>query len=362
MIRRRNPLIESEVIPVDVVFHPSWWNKNAGIVFDEDFFYHPLKRVEAEQKMETVLYDKFGEFGLGDRWNKAIPEIGAVHNAAGYIISEMLGCRVVYGEDTPPQVIADSRENLKIIPDQAFKSQVFTKLQNLMVSLKKRYGYLKGDINWGGVLNVALDLSGQNIFTALYLKPEETKKQFRLISEVIEKFVKVISSETGTSSISVNRNVRNIHRPVFLHSECSHTMISTEQYEEFLLPIDLEWSKFFRPFGIHYCGKDPHRFAETFSKIDNLDFLDVGWGGDLKILRKHLPGTFLNIRLDPVTLNNYTEAEIENTVTSLVEDSANPYLTGVCCINMDDKVEDNKVKTIFRTVATLRSRLLRDNS
>jgi hypothetical protein len=134
------------------------------------------------------------------------------------------------------------------------------------------------------------------------------------------------------------------------------------QYEEFLLPIDLEWSKYFRPFGIHYCGKDPHRFAETFGKIDNLDFLDVGWGGDLKILRKHLPGTFLNIRLDPVNLNGYSEAELEKIITSLVEDSANPYLTGVCCINMDDKVEDNKVKTIFRTVAALRSRLLRDNS
>jgi hypothetical protein len=131
-------------------------------------------------------------------------------------------------------------------------------------------------------------------------------------------------------------------------------MISTEQYEEFLLPVDLEWSKKYRPFGIHYCGKDPHRFAEVFSGIKNLDFLDVGWGGDLKILRKHLPDTFLNIRLDPVSLNSYSEEDLEKTITTLVDDSMNPYLTGLCCINMDDKTDDEKVKTIFRTAEKLR--------
>lgn len=350
----KNPFIESGLLPVDVVFHPSWWNKNAGISFDEDFFYHPVKRVESEQRMEKELYDRFGRYGLGVNRNTSLPVIGAVHNAAGYIISEMLGCSVVYGGDSAPQVIAAERDVINILPEEAFKSAAYKKLQNLMETLKKKYGYLEGDINWGGVLNVALDLKGQNVLTDLFINPQETKIQFRKISEVIEKFVSGIARETGTSSVSVNRNVRNIEAPVFLHSECSHTMISTEQYEEFLLPIDLEWSKKYRPFGIHYCGNDPHRYAETFGKIKNLDFLDVGWGGDLKILRRYLPDTFLNIRLDPVNLNNYTEKELEATITRLVEDSNNPYLTGICCINMDDKVEDKKVSAIFRVVEELR--------
>lgn len=359
---RKNKFIQSGLLPVDVVFHPSWWNRSAGITFDEDFFYHPVKRVEVEQTMEKHLYERFGEFGLGADRNKTLPEIGAVHNAAGYIISEMLGCKVEYYEDTPPQVISLGMENLNLASEDPFDSRVFKKVLNLMESLKQKHGYLKGDINWGGVLNVALDLSGQNIFTDLYMRPEEMKRQFRKIAHVIERFTRVIQNETGSSSVSVNRNVRHIKNPVFLHSECSHTMISVDQYEEFLLPVDLEWSSHFRPFGIHYCGKDPHRFAAAFGKIPNLDFLDVGWGGELKILREHLPYTFLNIRLDPVTISNNSETELEKTITRLVEDSANPYLTGVCCINMDDKVEDEKVKTIFRTVMNLRSQILRDNS
>ena len=350
----KNPFIKSELLPVDVVFHPSWWNKHAGISFDEDFFYHPLKRVESEQRMEKELYERFGRYGLGFDWNRSLPVIGAVHNAAGYIISEMLGCRVVYNGDSAPQIIAAEMNEIRINPEDAFRSPAYKKVLNLMENLKKKYGYLEGDINWGGILNVALDLKGQNVFTDLFINLPETKIQFRKISEVIEKFVAGIARETGTSSVSVNRNVRNIEAPVFLHSECSHTMISTEQYEEFLLPIDLEWSKKYRPFGIHYCGNDPHRYAATFGKIKNLDFLDVGWGGDLKILREHLPNTFLNIRLDPVNLNNYAEEELEATITRLVEDSNNPYLTGICCINMDDKVDDKQVTTIFRVVEELR--------
>mgnify|MGYP001016235530 FL=1 len=94
--------------------------------------------------------------------------------------------------------------------------------------------------------------------------------------------------------------------------------------------------------------------AQSFAKIPDLDFLDVGWGGDVKILRKHLPGTFLNIRLSPVEIINQTNSEIRETITRLVKESDNPYLTGVCCINMDDKVEDEKVLEIFKTVEDLR--------
>jgi len=308
--------------------------------------------------MESILYERFGQFGLGEKRDKDLPVIGAVHLAAGYIIPEMLGCKVVYRDDSPPQVIPAGLDKLDIDPEKAFRSDVFKKLVNLQEQFIRSYGYVTGDINWGGILNVALDLIGEQVFTDFYIEPEATRKQFKLIAGVIERFVTGIASLTGSSSISVNRNVRHIEKPVFLHSECSHTMISTEQYEEFLMPVDIAWNRKFRPFGIHYCGKDPHRYAESFSKINNLDFLDVGWGGDVKLLRKYLPRTFLNIRLDPVSINNYSDDELEKTITRLVADSGNPYLTGVCCINMDGEVEDSRVGTIFRTVENLRGNIV----
>ena len=254
-------------LPVDIVLAPSWWYKHTGMTFDPDFFYHPLKRVESEQKMEQVLYDRWGQYGLGQNRLEERPEVGAVHLAAGFMISEMLGCKVEYQQDNPPQVISAQDPSLTIDEEAAFKTDVYQKFIKLCADLKKKYGWLSGDVNWGGILNIALDLRGQELFIDMMERPDEVKKFFRSIGRVIIRFVKDIEDNTGTSSISVNRNVVNIRKPVFLHSECSHTMISVEHYQQFLFEFDAEWSRAQRPFGIHYCGADPHRFAEIFEKL-----------------------------------------------------------------------------------------------
>ncbi len=54
------------LLPVDVVFHPSWWHRHAGIDFDEGFFYDARRRVEDERRMDQVLYERFGDLGLGE--------------------------------------------------------------------------------------------------------------------------------------------------------------------------------------------------------------------------------------------------------------------------------------------------------
>ena len=344
-------------LPVEVVFHPSWWNKNTGITFDEDFFYHPKKRVESEKRMEKELYERFGEFGLGENHDKELPVIGAIHNAAGYIISEMLGCEIRYQEDQAPQVICANKEDFGIDVGGAMDSAPVKRLKKLISGLKSRYGYVCGDINWGGVLNVALDLRGEAMLMDMMLQPEESRQYFKDIASVIEKFITYIYEQTGTTSVSVNSIVKHIKPAIFLHSECTHTMISEDLYEEFLLPIDLKWSETFRPFGIHYCGQDPHRYADSFAKIPNLTFLDLGWGGDVKILREKLPNTFFSLRLDPVTINNTPDDQLESIIRKLVTDSGNPMLTGVCCVNMDGNTEDAKIRTIYKTVEAIRQEL-----
>jgi hypothetical protein len=346
--------LSKNILPVEVIFHPSWWYRNAGITFDDDFFYHPLKRVESERMMEKELYERFGEFGSGKDRDKDLPVIGAVHNAAGYILSEMLGCRVEYEEDKAPQVYCAHRDDFEIDIESAFLSAPFKKISRLIDELKTRFGYVCGDINWGGILNLALDLKGENILVDMMMDAETSISYFKNISLIISKFTKMIEAQTGTTSISVNRIVRHLNKPVFLHSECSHTMIPEDLYEQHLMPFDREWSMKYRPFGIHYCGKDPHRFAESFSKIPHLDFLDVGWGGDVKRLREKLPDTFFSIRLDPVTIRTTPDRELESIIRKLITDSGDFSLTGICCVNIDGNTDDSKIRTIFRTVESIK--------
>ena len=346
--------LSSPMLPVDIVLAPAWWHRHEGLSFEEDFFYHPAKRVEAERQMEQALYERWGQFGLGSDRDRDLPQVGAVHLAAGFLLSEMLGCDVQYNEDTPPQVLPGNREELSVDFEAAFQSSAYLRFQRLVDALKSQFGYLTGDVNWSGVLNLGLDLRGERLFMDLYDEPDQARTFLNTIAKVVSTFIGRIAQETGTTSISVNRTVRHFQTPICLHSTCSLTMISAPDYENFLMPIDSDWAGKYSPYGIHYCGHDPHRHAEAFARLPRLDFLDVGWGGDVKQLRKHLPKTFLNIRLSPVEMITQTQAEIRETITRLVQDSGDPYLTGVCCINMDEKVADDKISAMFETVQELR--------
>ena len=133
-------------------------------------------------------------------------------------------------------------------------------------------------------------------------------------------------------------------------------MISADDYRKFLMPIDVDWSRRKRPYGIHHCGPDAHRFAKCYSEIPHLDFLDVGWGSDVAQLRHYLPNTFLNIRLSPVKILDQTEQQIHDTICQLSKDSGDLFQTGFCCINMDGNVKDSKITAIFETVHELRER------
>ncbi len=44
----KNPILKNKPLPVDIVLHPSWWHHHEGIIFDEDFFFNPNKRIEKE--------------------------------------------------------------------------------------------------------------------------------------------------------------------------------------------------------------------------------------------------------------------------------------------------------------------------
>lgn len=342
------------LLPVEIVLHPSWWAKHAQLAFDADFYYHPIRRVEAERHMENVLHERFGHHGLGGDHGKCLPVIGAVHNAAGYLISEMLGCEVRYVDTAAPQVLCAERDHWSLDVDSALSSPAFKRFERLCDALKTSYGYLVGDVNWSGILNVALDIWGQRFLTALMTEPAEAQLGLEQISVLIDRFTRAIAAETGSTSISVNRMVRHLGRRVFLHSECSLNMLSTEHYERFLMRYDWAWSLAHPNFGIHYCGSDPHRFATQYAQLPRLDFLDVGWGGDVAALRRALPQTFLNIRLSPVEIAHASTDQIQGWIVDRVHASNNPWLTGVCCVNMDDTVSDDRIDAIFDTVAELR--------
>jgi hypothetical protein len=62
------------------------------------------------------------------------------------------------------------------------------------------------------------------------------------------------------------------------------------------------------------------------------------------------PGGFLNLRYDPVKIRQAQPDEVSADIQKMLEQSANPEKTGVCCINMGWDVPEKNIQAIIQTV------------
>lgn len=307
--------------------------------------------------MSHILYEKFGQYGYSQKNPGPEPVIGPIHLAAGFMISAIWGCDIIYYPDASPQVTARKMtiEQLDALqePDPTTCKE-FAALVKMIETLKRRFGYVKGDIGWHSLQNLALDLVGENIFMAYLDQPETVKRIYTKLNHSVIEIVNYIRRLTDTSSISVNRSILNVDSAINLNSNCSIQMISNDQYEHFILPHEIELSKKLQPYGVHHCGNNMHTVAEGYSKIPDCCFFDVGWGADVAHCRQLLPDAFFNIRLSPVKIKECTAQEVERDIANLFKHVGKLNNVGICCINMDYGTPDENVAAIFETLQKYR--------
>jgi hypothetical protein len=339
-----------QFLPVDVIFHANWWNKNYGIKFDRGFFFDPVRRVESELRMRQILHERFGDMGLGEEDAVARPVIGPVNLSTCFITSAMFGCHVKFYDDAPPEVIPANMndEQIKSLEVPAIeKSPLSKELVEMMDVLEQKYGYLEGDVGWYGLQNEALSLRGQQLFMDYYDNPELVRRLFDVVVRSQVEFVSYMKKRTHTSSISLNRIIGKVDSTINLHTNCTVAMISNETYEEYLLPYENYLSVRLQPYGIHHCGDNMHHVLEGYSKVEGASFFDVGWGSDVKMCRDRLPDKVLSIRLSPVKIRTCTPKEVEDDLVRLIESARPLERVAVCCVNMDYGTPDENIRKIF---------------
>ncbi len=337
-------------LPVQVVFHPSWWHRHYGMTFDEAFFFDPCRRVEDERKMRVALNDRFGDLGLGEENTVPRPVIGPVNIAAGWLPSGVLGCAIRYYDHASPQVIAANMSDEEIMaletPDLE-TNPLFSKLIAMMNMLEAQYGYLEGDVNWEGLLNVALNLRGSQLFADFYENPALARHLLDIVATTLKKITAYVRERTGSTSIAVNRIVGAVDSRISLHPNCSVQMISPKMYHEFLLSYEQELARELYPYGVHHCGVDMHKVAKEYAQVEGLEFFDVGWGSDVAACRAALPDAFFSLRLSPIRVATLTPADVAADVEGLLRAAGPLEQAGLCCINLDDTTPDENVRAIF---------------
>jgi len=342
-------------LPVDAVFHPNWWHQNYGLSFDRDFFYDPERRVWQEARMRCLLYERFGDLGLGQKDAPRRPIVGPILMGSGYIVQEILGCQVKYQENGNPWVLPRNLSQAEVwelqVPDDIENTPPMRVLLSLMDSLEAEYGYLQGDVPLHSVLNVAIDLRGQDYFIDLIENRPLVEHLHRVIARTIYEVGRRVKARTGNIAISVNRIIASFDPGITIIPNCSLHMISPVMYEELLLEHDTWLGRQLPPLGFHHCGNNAHKFAPLYARAGAV-YLDVGWGSDIAACRAALPDAWLSLRLNPVKMKDTTSEEAAADTEALLAAHGAPWdRVAVCCINMDYGTPDEVVRAMFRAVA-----------
>lgn len=347
---------EHPFLPVELVFNPNWWHKTAGICFDRSFYLDPKVRIENDMIMRRVLYERYGELGLGEPDPQLRPVIGSLHVAGGFVIPALLGAEILFIKDAAPQPLpmhltAEQIDRLKK-PDFR-KTWPMNVLIEQMDALEAEWGYLVGDLNTDGLLNAAYHLYGGDLFTDFYTAPHRVQRLLGMIADLIVDVSEYVRARTGSCSISVNRMIARVCPQAFLHANCSVPMISPRSYRDLQLPIEKRMAQRIQPFGIHHCGDNLQRYAGYYSELP-LSFVDVGWGSDVAACRRAFPDAFLNLRLSPVRMLKCTPEEVAADTEALLSAAGPLDRVGVCCINMDYGTPDENIFAMYSVVEKYR--------
>ena len=343
-------------IPVELVFNPNWWYQTAGISFEEPFYFDPATRIANDVTMRRVLYERFGELGLGEADPQPRPIIGSQHVAGGFIIPALLGAEIQFAKDAAPQPLPVQLDAAQIEalekPDlhSTWPMDVF---MQQMDELEAEWGYVVGDMNTDGLLNAAYHFYGQQLFIDFYEAPERVRRLLKMIGELIVDVASTIREHTGSCSVSVNRMVEHVDPQMFFHANCSVQMISPKSYADIQLPIEQQMAERIRPYGIHHCGSNLHRIAPVYAELP-LGMVGVGWGSDVAQVREALPDVFLNLRLSPVRMMQESAQTIADDTAKLLSAAGSLENVGICCINMDYGTPDENILAMYDVVKGFR--------
>lgn len=354
----REPTDGSEpFLRVSLGFTPRWYRSRLGIDFSEPWHHDPVYRYETLLQMKELLHDLFPKVPYFTpryidqpyRVIKIEPTCATISGVNGIMtLPAIYGIPVVYSADGWP----DAKPGVHIPKEELAKLSSFNLDQNPVVqdifrqmdTIEQTWGMIHGYLNYQGILNIALKVRGNEIFLDLFDDPPFVKKFFRHIALTIEALSKQVQARQRETGFHVN---------LLSMSNCVMNMVSPEQYEEFVLPLDLYLSTQYERFGIHTCNWDATPYLEQLRKIQRMGYLDTGIMADLARIKSMFPETRRAVLYSPVQLENNSEAQILADLKRI----ANEYAPcDVVMADVEDTTLDSRVRWFLEAVEKTESR------
>ncbi len=300
---------------IDISFAPAWWQYYYGMDFERAFWQDPIARTERWREQKRLLFERFGDVGLGNADPKPRPIAG---DAYGHrFMSAFWGCEVAYVPDQFPSavVLPDAAQRLQHLSMPAVdESPVVRQIRAEFRQLEAHYGCCEAAVNYGGPLNNAVSVLGAEIYAACLTQPEAARRALQLMGEaVLAIHDQVVCPLNGIPP-------EEAHAQFFGLGDCPVGTISPRLYQEMVLPADLWLRQQFRgPFLLHHCGIFD-AYAEAYLPLKP-DILDVGPGSSLGAARAVYPHTPITTYLEVGSLAGITLQRLDEVLAQMVEEA-----------------------------------------
>jgi hypothetical protein len=290
-------------------FMPSWWRRNYGLTFGERFVFDPDYRVEIYRLMARALHDRFPDLHIG--CPDPQPQV-ILPDFANVITPALAGCEVIYPEDNYPwnrHLAPDAIERLRPPADIA-AAFPYSEIARQVAYLNGKLGQdVKPSWKNRGVLNDAELIGGPDFFADF----AEDAPRSRILIDYCRAVLNALIIRNGRCASPSEMAIL---------TNCMVMMISPASYRDKLLGYDLAAQELAyetgQQFGIHHCGSF-ERYAAGYRAIPRIDWIEIGWGSDIRTALALFPEATIQYILSAVVVASASRGKVREMLSAILE-------------------------------------------
>lgn len=295
------------MISIEASVSKGWLHKNGGFNFDNRYYMDPVYRWEQDSMINKFVSAKFPRYAIYNMEANLLQAkhvkdnhvlVGAIQ--PNMILATILGAEFSFFEDKDADVAGKplefitKKEELPSI-SSILEHSLVKDLENQIKSISGSRPDLKvippffwdesGRATIHGIITTSLKLTGDNIMVIMMSDPDLAHAIHQWIVDAYIVLIRHFSKLAKLPATSVHVG------------ECAGTMISSELYEEFVVPYISRLGEKLGSVRLHTCGISDH-IMKPISKIKNLNIIDTGSGTSISTIRE-LMGPDFTIHIAP---------------------------------------------------------------
>ena len=292
-------------------FSEAWFHQNYGMTFGEKYCSDPIFRTEQDREARRLLYERFGQAGIGKEDPAPHPHLEVCGHR---FLPGLFGCEIVFQDDQAPSYhhlpVASAAEIAAIPRPDLVTNRWANEFRRQGAILFDKYGSTDATINYGGPLNGAVAILGNEGLLYLSESPEVMTGFMQMLADVcVETY--------DTLTVAFDPKMAG-GRQLFI-GNCPVMMISPLTYAQAVLPADLHYRQKIQRLGLHHCGV-MDKYLGAYQNLQPVEFIEVGWGSDVAAVHQAFPDAKLDLMINIYDLQNMSRPQVRELMVKMVRD------------------------------------------